>query len=261
MTRIVRLLCAVLALIAAPLAAQPEFPELTGRVVDNANIIPPETEAQLTAQLKALETDTQRQLVVATVPGLQGYDIADFGYQLGRTWELGDAERNDGMLLLVAPNERQVRIEVGYGLEGVMTDAFSQHIIGDKILPQFRNGDMPAGIVAGTNALVSHLQLTDEEALRAMEDQKGDRFTAGLFLLPFILFSPMVFIFGIYFLSRLSGSNRTANYTGGPSGSSISTYSSSSSSSSSSSWSSSSSSSSFSGGGGSFGGGGSSGSW
>ncbi|WP_298467879.1 TPM domain-containing protein [uncultured Erythrobacter sp.] len=260
MTTVLRLLCTVLALIAAPLAAQPEFPELTGRVVDNADIIPPETEGQLTVQLETLETDTQRQLVVATVPDLQGYEIADFGYQLGRAWELGDAQRNDGMLLLVAPNERQVRIEVGYGLEGVMTDAFSQHIIGDNILPQFRNGDMPAGIVAGTNALVSHLQLTDEEALKAMEDQKGDRFTAALLLLPFLLFSPALFIFGIYFISRISGGNRTSSYSGGPSGSSISTYSSSSSSSSSS-WSSSSSSSSFSGGGGSFGGGGSSGSW
>lgn len=260
MRRIAALIATVLALLAAPLAAQPEFPELTGRVVDNADIIPAEIEAQLTTQLEELETTTQRQLVVATVPDLQGYDIADFGYQLGRTWELGDAQRNDGMLLLVAPNERKVRIEVGYGLEGVMTDAFSQHIIGDEILPQFRSGDMPAGIVAGTNALVTHLQLTDDEALKAIEDQKGDRFTTGLFLLPFLLFSPGLFIFVIYVISRVFGGHRTSRYSGGPSGSSISTYSSSRSSSSSS-WSSSSSSSSFSGGGGSFGGGGSSGSW
>lgn len=250
-------------LLAAPLAAQPEFPELTGRVVDNAEILPENLETDLTAQLEALEQSTQRQLVVATVPDLQGYDIADYGYQLGRAWELGDAQRNDGMLLLVAPNERRVRIEVGYGLEGIMTDAFSQRIIDKDIIPYFRDGDMPAGIVAGTNALVSHLELPEEEALKVLEEQKsGGRM--GLLIVPLILFSPGLFIFGIFLLAKISGSDRTSRYTGATGGSSVSVYSPSSSSSSS--WSSSSSSSSFSsssfsGGGGSFGGGGASGGW
>ena len=118
MKRLILLLTALYALIAAPALAQPEFPALTGRVVDQADIIPAPIEAELTAKLENLETTTQRQLVVATVPTLDGYDISDYGYQLGREWEIGDAQRNDGALLLVAPNERRVRIEVGYGLEG-----------------------------------------------------------------------------------------------------------------------------------------------
>ena len=86
------------ALISAPAAAQ-EFPALTGRVVDAANIIPDATKVELNRKLEELETQTQRQLVVATIPDLQGYDVADYGYQLGRTWGIGDAERNDGALL------------------------------------------------------------------------------------------------------------------------------------------------------------------
>ncbi|KPQ30828.1 MAG: Beta-propeller domains of methanol dehydrogenase type [Porphyrobacter sp. HL-46] len=148
------LLAAAGALLASPLAAQPEFPELTGRVVDNADILSPEAEAALTAKLEALETQSQRQLVVATIPDLQGYDISDYGYQLGRFWGLGDAERNDGALLLVAPNDRKVRIEVGYGLEGYLTDALSALIIQNQILPRFRDGDFPGGIAAGTDAII-----------------------------------------------------------------------------------------------------------
>ncbi|QFT78423.1 YgcG family protein [Erythrobacter sp. THAF29] len=173
--RFLLILAAAGALIASPLAAQPEFPPLTGRVVDNADIIPPDVEAQLTAKLEALETQSQRQLVVATVPDLQGYDIADYGYQLGREWGIGDAERNDGALLLVAPNERKVRIEVGYGLEGYLTDALSSLIIQNQILPRFRNGDMPGGIVAGTDAIITQLQLPEDEAARIAAEASQTR--------------------------------------------------------------------------------------
>ena len=125
MNRIAVLLLALFALLAAPLAAQPKFPELSGRVVDNADILTPEAEAALTAKLAALETQSQRQLVVATIADLEGYEVADYGYQLGRAWGLGDETRNDGAVLIVAPNDRKVRIEVGYGLEGYLTDALS----------------------------------------------------------------------------------------------------------------------------------------
>ncbi|KWV90717.1 methanol dehydrogenase [Erythrobacter sp. YT30] len=166
------LLAAAGALLASPLAAQ-DFPPLTGRVVDDADIIPASLEAELTAQLEALETQSQRQLVVATVPDLQGYDIADYGYQLGREWGLGDAERNDGAILLVAPNERRVRIEVGYGLEGTLTDALSSIIIQNEILPRFRNDDYPGGIGAGANAIITQLQLPPDEAARVAQ-QAGE---------------------------------------------------------------------------------------
>merc|ERR1711969_481383 len=124
-------------------AAAQDFPALTGRVVDAANIIPPAEEAALAQKLQAFETRTQRQFVVATVPDLQGYDIESYGYQLGRTWGIGSEENDDGALLIVAPNERKVRIEVGYGLEPILTDGLSFLIITRQILPLFKQGDMP----------------------------------------------------------------------------------------------------------------------
>ncbi|MFZ5669587.1 MAG: TPM domain-containing protein [Pseudomonadota bacterium] len=155
----------VVALALPALAATPKFPALEGRrVVDEANILSPAVEASLTGELEALETSTGRQLVVATVPTLQGYEIEDYGYQLGRHWGIGDKDRDDGALLIVAPAERKVRIEVGYGLEGVLTDALSSVIIQSAILPKFREGDLEGGVVAGTDAIVQQLSLPDEEA-------------------------------------------------------------------------------------------------
>ena len=111
-----------------------------------------------------LEAKTGRQMVVATLPDLQGYEIEDFGYQLGRAWGIGDKTRNDGVLLLVAPKERKVRIDVGYGLEGVLTDALSSLIIQNKILPAFRAGKMEDGVMAGAEALIGQLSLPDDQA-------------------------------------------------------------------------------------------------
>lgn len=160
------LFVAVLALVAfagAALAA-PTFPRLTGRVVDEANLLSPEAERSLTARLKALEDATGRQMVVATIPDLQGYPIEDYGYQLGRTWGIGDAKRDDGVLLIVAPNDRKVRIEVGYGLEPILTDSLSSVIIQTRVLPAFRSGDMEAGIIAGAEAVATQLALPEGEA-------------------------------------------------------------------------------------------------
>ena len=176
MRALIPILAAVGALLAPPLAAQPQFPELAGRVVDQADLLSPAEEAALTQRLEALETQSQRQLVVATIPDLQGYEISDYGYQLGRAWGIGDAERNDGALLIVAPNDRKVRIEVGYGLEPVLTDALSSIIIRDQILPRFRNGDFPGGIDAGANAIIQQLQLPAEDAQRvAAEAAQANR--------------------------------------------------------------------------------------
>ena len=119
--------------------------ELTGRVVDAADLIPDLIEADLTAQLETLERDTKAQFVVVTTPGLQGMTIADFGLKLSRGWGLGDKDRNDGLLLIVAPNERKVRIEVGYGLEKPLPDDRCAEFI-QMILPSFRQGDYVAGI-------------------------------------------------------------------------------------------------------------------
>ncbi len=152
------------ALVSGPALAAPSFPPLTGRVVDNAQILSPAAEAKLDGQLAALEQKTGRQLVVATLPSLQGYEIEDYGYQLLRTWAIGRKGENDGVILIVAPNEKSVRIEVGYGLEPVLTDALSSLIIQRAILPAFREGRFEAGVVAGTGAVVQQLGLPDGEA-------------------------------------------------------------------------------------------------
>ncbi|WP_436030361.1 TPM domain-containing protein [Caulobacter sp. LjRoot300] len=146
------------------LAAGPAFPPLTGRVVDGANILSPAAEAALTSKLENLEKTTGRQLVVATVPGLQGYEIEDYGYQLGRTWGIGQKGTNSGALLIVAPTERKVRIEAGYGLEPILTDALSSVIIQTAILPRFKAGDLEGGVTAGTDAVIAQLALPDEAA-------------------------------------------------------------------------------------------------
>ncbi len=200
------------ALLALPAAAQ-DFPALTGRVVDNADIIPADIEAQLTQQLEALETQSQRQLVVATVPDLQGYDIADYGYRLGREWGIGDAERNDGALLLVAPNEKKVRIEVGYGLEGIMTDALSSIIIQRQILPQFRDGNMPGGIMAGTQAIIQQLQLPEDEARLVAQEASQARESDGGFPIGSLIWFGFVFFF--FILPVLRGRGHSRRYGAG----------------------------------------------
>lgn len=177
-------------------AAQAQtFPKLTGRVVDEANLLSPAQEAELTVKLEGLEKATQRQLVVATLNDLQGYDIADYGYQLGRNWGLGNKERNDGALLLIAPNDRKMRIEVGYGLEGTLTDAVSSQIIRNDITPQFKAGNFPAGINAGVDTLITFLQLPPEEAAKivasaadSQQSSGGDHSIGGVIFQAFIFF-------------------------------------------------------------------------
>jgi uncharacterized protein len=147
-----------------PAAAAPAFPALTGRVVDDAHILSPQTVASLTQTLATLEAKTSRQLVVVTLPSLQGYDIADYGYQLGRAWGIGQKKLDNGALLIVAPKEHRVRIEVGYGLEPILTDALSSVIIQQAILPKFRSGDFNGGVIAGVDALVTQLSLNTSQA-------------------------------------------------------------------------------------------------
>jgi uncharacterized protein len=145
-------------------AAALKFPPLTGRVVDDAHILSPQIQADLTQKLAGLEAQTHHQLVVATVASLQGDEIEDYGYQLGRAWGVGQKGVNDGVILIVAPAEHKVRIEVGYGLEGVMTDALSSVIIQTRILPKFKAGDIPGGVVDGTDAIIAQLALPDDQA-------------------------------------------------------------------------------------------------
>ncbi len=195
-------ICLVVAF-ALPAFAAPTFPKLTGRVVDDANILSPATEQALTEKLKTLEDTTGRQLVVATLPSLQGYEIEEYGYQLGREWGLGAKDRDDGALLIVAPNERKVRIEVGYGLEPVLTDALSSVIIQSAVLPKFRDGDMEGGIVAGTDAILQQLSLPDDQAkaVVAKAADQGKRQSGGSlapFLVLFFVFIVIANIVGAF---------------------------------------------------------------
>ncbi|AZF41537.1 hypothetical protein C4J87_1362 [Pseudomonas sp. R1-43-08] len=130
------------------------FPALTGRVVDNAQMIDPAVREQLTQQLQALEQTSGDQIVVVTVPDLQGVPIEDYGYQLGRQWGIGQKGKDNGALLIVARDERKLRIEVGYGLEGVLTDAQSWVIINQVIAPKFKAGNFSQGISDGVAAMI-----------------------------------------------------------------------------------------------------------
>ncbi|EIK68576.1 protein of unknown function, DUF477 family [Pseudomonas synxantha BG33R] len=218
------------------------FPALTGRVVDNAQMIDPATRQQLTQQLQALEQTSGDQLVVVTVPDLQGVQIEDYGYQLGRAWGIGQKGKDNGALLIVARDERQLRIEVGYGLEGVLTDAQSWVIINQVILPKFKTGNFSQGISDGVAAMI---QVVGGEPLAVpahvadanfAKDNPG--FSIGLFILligVLWLCNRMGLPVGAILLAILSSSGRGGGGGGGGGG--------------------------FRGGGGGFGGGGASGGW
>ena len=147
-----------------PHAPGAELPALTGRVVDGANLLPPSKEADLARQSEAAERETGAQFVVVTVPSLQGHRIEDYGVTLGRHWGIGSKERDDGVLLIVAPAERRVRIEVGYGLERRITDPYAARVIEEKIIPHFREDRFEAGIEAGSKAIVERLRSKASEA-------------------------------------------------------------------------------------------------
>jgi uncharacterized protein len=154
-----------LALFALPAVAQ-TFPALTGRVVDQADLLRPEQELDLTSKLEALEKQSGRQFVVATVKSLEGHDISDYSTKLGRAWKIGDEQKDDGVVMVVAPNERKVWIATGYGADDVLTDLMTGVIVRRDILPKFKAGDMGGGIVAGTDAVIQQLSLPPEEARR-----------------------------------------------------------------------------------------------
>src|SRR6202040_928812 len=133
------------------------FPALTGRIVDQANIIPAGTRSALESKLADLESKSSIQLVVATLTSLEGQEIEPHANELFRSWKLGEKTKNNGVLLLVAPNEKRVRIEVGYGLEGTLTDALSTVIISNAIAPRFKVGDFGGGISRGVDDIISVL--------------------------------------------------------------------------------------------------------
>ncbi len=174
----------------SPDAGMPPFPALTGPVVDDAHLLPADVFEQLSEKLAAYSQANGSQVVVVTLPTLNGYPIADYGYQLGRHWGIGQKGKNNGVLLIVDAGERQIRIEVGYGLEGTLTDAQSFLIIHNVITPRFRNGDFAGGITAGADAILAVLgghQLAQQQQVR---DQGGTGFL--MFLILLFVFLPLL---------------------------------------------------------------------
>jgi uncharacterized protein len=225
----------------AAFGATPQFPALSGRVVDAANVLSSAAEADLSRQLAEFERTNGDQLVVATIPDLDGLDIADYGVQLGRAWGIGDKQRNTGAILIIAPNDRQVRIEVGYGLEGELTDAMSAHIIQTRILPALRRGDYDGGARAGVAGI---MQVLSGDVAPAAERPPVHKVIPGLAFWLIVLFIVLRSFGGprrgglaraLFWGSVLSGMSRGGGGGGFGGG--------------------------FSGGGGSFGGGGASGRW
>ncbi|MGI9381987.1 MAG: TPM domain-containing protein [Methyloligellaceae bacterium] len=225
-----------------------EMPALTGRVVDQAEVLTAEDEAGLTADLEVLEKKSTDQLVVVTLRSLQGRPIEDFGYRLGRHWGIGQKGKDNGVLLIVVPAARKVRIEVGRGLEPVLTDAVSRLIIENAILPRFKAGDLPGGIKAGVRDIADVLT-GDVEAvkLRSRARQDDDQVIVFIIFFIFWLFIAGIVIWNIVDAVRNGTAGKGGGWSTGSSGGSSGGG-----------WSGGGG---FSGGGGGFGGGGASGGW
>ena len=190
----------------ASLAFALDFPELTGRVVDQAGVMSPDSKSNIETKSKTLEDKSGIQLVVATVKSLQGSDIETYANQLARFWKLGEAKKNNGVLLLVAPNERKVRIEVGYGLEGTLTDALSSVIISSAIVPRFKNKDFSGGIERGVDGIIDVLSGDSAEwqpKINVRTESKAEDIDK-LFPILFTLF----LIFFVWYLIRHVGDGR-----------------------------------------------------
>jgi uncharacterized protein len=251
--------------IGSTLAGAFDFPALTGRVVDQAGVLSGDARSDIIAESKAFEEKSGTQLVVATVSSLEGSDIETYANELFRTWKLGQADKNNGVLLLIAPNEHKVRIEVGYGLEATLTDALASAVIAGAIIPRFKNGDFSGGAEKGVDGIIDVLggDTADwQPGVQALPMVSSDTPSIGavIFIVLFMMFFIAVVITAIRntFFPPGHYAKRNGRMVFVPAHASSGW---SSSSSSSSDDSSSGSSDDFSGGGGSSGGGGASGSW
>jgi uncharacterized protein len=188
--------------------ADPNFPVLTGRVVDVADLLSGDDEVILGNRLQMLEEKSGHQVAVAIVPSLEGYDIRDYGVQLFRNWKLGDKTKNDGVLILIAPNERKVSIEVGYGLEGDMTDAISSVIINHDMIPRFKTGNWQGGLALGIDDIEKVIGGQGDQIVRQVQNQSAPDVTDWI---PILIFIFIVFII----LSNASRGRRVVFIPGG----------------------------------------------
>jgi uncharacterized protein len=199
----------------ATVSAAPDYPALTGRVVDQAGLLGAQSRTGLEAKLAQHEAKTGEQVVVVTASSLDGQSIEEYGVGLGRHWGIGTRGEDNGALLIVAPDEREVRIEVGYGLEGKLTDALASQIVQNEILPRFRDGDMEGGIVAGAEAVLAILDGSyvpgewslPPEAAAAQEPMLPD------WIVPLIFFGVWGLI--VFFVHRSRRGRRYGPWIGG----------------------------------------------
>ena len=245
-----RLAVAAAALLWLAVAAVAQtFPALTGRIVDQANVISADARRIIEPKLVDLETKSGIQLVVATVNSLEGREIEPYANALFRNWKLGEKIKNNGVLLLVAPKERRVRIEVGYGLEGTLTDALGKVIITNAITPRFKAGDFSDGISRGIDDIITVLTTDASEwekrpSLRLDNHPASDPVNWVIILIVIVVVVLLIvspgfrWVFFNVVLNILLSSGGSGSSNGGSSGGGG-----------------------FSGGGGSSGGGGASGSW
>ncbi len=194
----------VVALWGAVALAAETYPALTGRVVDDAHILSPATAADLERKLADLEQKSGIQLVVATTPSLGGVEVEPYANGLFRAWKLGEAKKNNGVLLLIAPKERRIRIEVGYGLEGTLTDAVSSIIIRNAIAPRLKAGDFNAGVTRGVDDIITALTTDSAEWKPKPTDTRAEGDPSLFDALAPIL----IFLFVMFILTRVSRRGR-----------------------------------------------------
>ena len=198
---------------AALSAAAADFPALSGRVVDAAGVLSAVARAGLETKLQALEDKSGIQLVVATVRSLGGDDIEPYANGLFRTWKLGEKTKNNGVLFLIAPTERKIRIEVGYGLEGTLTDAISKIIIANAVAPRFKAGDFPGGVERGVDDIITTLTTDSAEWQKRPELRVDDGQSFLDAVIPFIIF--FIFAFVILSMMRNAGGGTMVRGRGG----------------------------------------------
>lgn len=188
----------------AQLPARPEGP-----IADYANVLRPEDSAALDAKLRAYNRATGRAIIVATVPSLDGEEIEPYAQKLAESWGIGGAESENGVLLLVAPAERKLRIHTARGVQERMTDIMSGRIVRDTIVPRFKAGDMSGGIVAGVDAIIAQLDMDPAQA-RAIEEAQSaaDRARQSEGGFPIGALFWLVFVFLFFILPMLRGGKR-----------------------------------------------------
>ncbi len=191
------LIVAGLILLAAQISAQTlEIPKLAARVTDLAGVLTPEQVAALEDKLRQFEASDSTQIAVLIIPSLEGEVLEDYSVRVAEAWRLGQKGRDNGALLVIAMKERQVRIEVGYGLEGTLTDARSRSIIENEIIPNFRQQQFYQGIDSGVTAIMQTVRGEYQPTPRSSAESRRTGDTGNRFQLLVFLLAPLLWVLG-----------------------------------------------------------------